>query len=486
MMKWMKRKPMLASAAMMIALTGCSFGGGNDAKDEQQTLRVMFYEEQSFYQQYGMLFSALYPNVNIEVVSTQSIRSENGQEEYNKLLDAFIEKEQPDIILLDPERYSRSAAEGKLAELDSLIEKDKYETEGLVPGMLDFLKEMGGGKIYGLAGDFSSQALYYNKDLFDKYGIEYPKDKMSYTDLIQLAKRFPTDGEGEERVYGLKFGYSNNLFDMAVQMGSIQNMSYVNPSKMEMTINTAGWKTTVETALDAINSKALYVEDPQNMMGGGSYEEYLLSNPFLSGKVAMMTEGPYIMQQIKQAKNFLKEDQQSKLVSNWDLVTAPVDPANPEYSSMVKFYNIFAINSKAANKDAAWSFLKYITGDEYARVTSKSYGFGNFPARVKYLDNPDNRNFAAFYTLKPSTFNMYKDYDKLPENFQMEFMGAAQMELDKVKSGGATIDEALSQLQTVGQGMLDKGKSEQAGKKEEPAADSQAAGTAEGTATGTQ
>ncbi|MUT68521.1 extracellular solute-binding protein [Paenibacillus sp. NEAU-GSW1] len=473
MNKWLKPKPILAAAAAMIALTGCS-SGGNSAKDERQTLRVMYYEEQSFYQQYGMLFSAIYPNVNIEVVSTQSIRPEEG-EDYNKLMDDFIEKEQPDIVMLDSERYAKSAADGKLAALDSLIEKDKYDTEGLVPGMLDYLKEKGGGQIYGLSADFSSQALYYNKDLFDKYGIEYPKDKMSYSEMIQLAKRFPTDGEGKDRVYGLKFGYSDSLFDIGTQLGGALSMNYVNGTKQEMTINTTGWKSVFEMALDVINSKALYLQNQQSMDGEKTYEDYLMGDPFLSGKVAMMIDGPYFMTQLKQAQVYLKDEEKEKLISNWDMVTVPVDPANPEYSSMVNFYNIFGINSKAANTETAWTFLKYITGDEFARVSSKSYGYGNFPVRVKYFDNPDNRNFAAFYALKPNPFNMYKDYDKLPEKFNQEFYGAAQAELEKVKAGSATIDDALAQLQTVGQGMIDQGKAAQAEKKEEPATDSQAA-----------
>ncbi|GGG75993.1 ABC transporter substrate-binding protein [Paenibacillus radicis (ex Gao et al. 2016)] len=459
MKKWMKQFVLVM--AVLTVLSGCSFGGDKGKADEQQTLRVMYYEESSFYQQYGMLFTALFPNINIEVISTSKVRPEEGQEQdYTKLMNEFIEKEQPDILMIDTSQYEKMATDGKLYELDGFIEKDKYDTEGLVPGMVDYLKEMGGGKLYGLSTSYSSQALYYNKDLFDKFGIDYPKDKMSFNELIQLAKRFPTDGSDKERIYGLKMGYSDNLFDIASTLAGAQNLAFFNAGKKEMTINTPAWKGIFEMALDAVNSKALYFESA-NQMNGGSYEDYLLGNPFISGRAAMTLDGSYVMQQLKQAQDYLKEKDQEKLIKNWDLVSVPVDPANPEYSSMINFYNIFAINNAAANKEAAWTFIKYITGDDFARVTSKSNNFGGFPIRTKYLNNDENRNLAAFYALKPSVNNMYKDYDKLPQNFYMEFNGTAQTELQKVKEGKATLDETLLKLQTVGQGLLDKGDSGQ-------------------------
>ncbi|WP_042165446.1 ABC transporter substrate-binding protein [Paenibacillus gorillae] len=459
MKKWMKQFVLVM--AVLTVLSGCSFGGDKGKANEQQTLRVMYYEESSFYQQYGMLFTALFPNINIEVISTSKVRPEEGQEQdYMKLMNEFIEKEQPDILMIDSSQYEKMATDGKLYELDGFIEKDKYDTEGLVPGMVDYLKEIGGGKLYGMSTSYSSQALYYNKDLFDKYGIEYPKDKMSFSELIQLAKRFPTDGSDKERVYGLKMGYSDNLFDIASTIAGAQNLAFFNAGKKEMTINTPAWKGVFEMALDAVNSKALYFES-DNRMNGGSYEEYLLSNPFISGRAAMTLDGSYVMDQLKQAKDYLKEKDQEKLIKNWDLVSVPVDPANPDYSTMTNFYNIFAINNLAANKESAWTFIKYVTGDDFARVTSKSNSFGGFPIRTKYVNNEENRNLAAFYALKPSINNMFKDFDKLPKNFYGEFNGTAQAELQKVKESKASLDETLVKLQTVGQGLLDKGDSEQ-------------------------
>lgn len=451
---WMKQALIITLLAVVLA--GCSFGGGSNGQaKEQQTLKVMYYDESSFYQQYGMLFSALYPNIDIQIVTTQSIRPKEG-EDYQELLNKFMDEEQPDIYMLSSDQYTEMSQEGKLYELDTYLEKEKYNTETLVPGLLDYLRELGSGKLYGFATGYYSQALFYNKDLFDKYSIDYPTDRMSWSDLLLLAKRFPTDGEEKDRVYGLKMGYSDNLFQFATQLANAQNMNYINTDKMEMTFNTDGWKNVLQTSLDAVNSKALYFET-YNQMNNQSYEEYLLSNPFVGGRLAMAIDGSYLMQQIKQAEDYLPDDQKAKVVANWDMVTVPVDPQNPDSSSMISVQNLFAINEKSPNKEAAWKFLEYITGDEFARVTSKTGYNGSFPVRTTYYKDDAGHNLSAFYMLKPSSFNPYKGYEKL-NNFYGEFNSLAETEFQSLKDNKQSVDETLENLQNKGQEILEKTK----------------------------
>lgn len=445
----------LSIILVIAVLSGCSFGAGSgDDKNKKASLKVMYYDESSFFQEYGMLFSALYPNVDIQVVSTQSIyTSENT--DYEKATLEFIEKENPDILMLSSDQYKKMAEEGKLYDLDAVIEKEKYDTEGLIPGLVDYLKELGGGKLYALTPNFYSQVLYYNKDVFDKYQIAYPTDRMSWDQVLQLARSFPTEGEEKERVYGLKFGYNESLFEIASTFAASQGINYVNASKKEMTINSDSWRNVFQSALDAVNSNALYFESQhQNneMEMGSTYEDYLMRDPFISGRLAMSLGDNYYLTQLEQAETNVND--KTKIVQNWDIVTAPVSQQNPDTSTYMSFNNLLAINNQSPNTEAAWQFLQYVTGDEYARVKSMS-GFNNgFPVRTSYIKDEEGHNYAAFYNLKPSSFNQYKDYDKLPQNFWMEFNGIVEQELVPLKEGTAAIDETLEKLQAKGQELL--------------------------------
>lgn len=441
-------KTILMSTLLAGVLAGCSTGGNESKENVKSTLKVMHYDERSFYQQYGMLFSTLYPNIEIEVISTQGVYQEG--KDYRESMKEFIEKEKPDVLMIDAEQYSEMAGEGKLYNLESFIKKDKFDLEGIAPGIIDYIKQQSDGILYGLAPEFYSQAIYYNKDLFAKHGVTLPKDRMSWDEVLQLAARFPTTGSKEDRVYGFKAGYQTSLYYFGLSIGTSQGLSYINPTTMQLMINSDSWKTVFETADKAIKSGSLYIEDPNQNGGGGSYEEYLLRDAFIGGKVAMVMEGNYLMNQIKEAKNVLKE---GKGVQNWDVVTVPVNPQAPDESTGMSLSQIFAIDAKTANADAAWQFVSYINGDDFARVTSKLQN-GGFPSRTKYLESSEGIHMEAFYSLKPAQNNMYKGFDKIPQQFYMKFEPLTQQEFQKVTDGKATISEALDTLQAKGQQLL--------------------------------
>jgi multiple sugar transport system substrate-binding protein len=447
----LQRMTMIALLFLLFAglLAGCSMGGNNSKENVKTSIKVMYYDERSFYQQYGMLFAAMNPNIDIEVVSTQSIYSA-GVKDREKAIQEFIDEQKPDVLMLSTDEYKRMAGEGKLYNLESFIKKDNYDLEGIVPGIIDYIKQQSDGILYGLSPNFYSQALFYNKDLFTKYGVPFPEDRMSWESLLQLAARFPTTGTKENRVYGLKAGYNTNLYYFGLSIGQSQGLSYINPSTKQMTFNTDSWKAAFEMADKAIKSGTLYTEDPNSMMAQNStYESYLLRDPFISGKVAMTMDGNYLMDQIKEAKNVIKE----KGIQNWDVVTMPVNTQRPDESTGMSINQIFAIDAKSSNVEAAWKFISYVNGDEFARVTSKVQN-GGFPVRIKYLDKEEGHHMEAFYSLKPTQSNMYKDLDKLPQDFFMKFDGLTQQEMQGVTDGKKTLAEALDNIQTLGQQIL--------------------------------
>lgn len=441
--------PLALSAAM---LAGCASGKGDGIGEgaEPAVLKVMYYDERGFYDQYGMLFSALHPEIEIEVVNTQSVKYEQGKD-MNEAMLQFIEESKPDVVMLSPDQYKKLSEKGGLMELDANVETKSFDKDGIMPGMLEYIRDLSGGKIYGLVPSFYSQVIYYNKDLFDKHGVKHPTDRMSWDDLFRLAAQFPTSGAEEDRVYGLKLGWgATDLFQLASMIGMSQNLSFVNPNTMQVTIDTDAWKKAFETAKAALDSDSLFLQDPnQSMSGSMSYEDHLLRDPFIGGKVAMTMDGNYIMDQIKEAQNTVKD----KAVKNWDMVTMPVDPANPDVSPHTSFNQIFAISAGSAQSEAAWTFLEYIMSDDFARVTSKRQ-MGNMTVRTQYLADKDGHHYEAFYALRPIENSMYKNYENVPQEFFMNFMGMAQNELKSVGDGSKPLADVLADLQTKGQETL--------------------------------
>lgn len=460
------------SAAMLLG--GCSSGSGSNQGDEKTTLKVMYYDERAFFQSYGMIYSALHPNIDIEVISNQTAYQDpNG--DYKTNMQKLIEEQKPDILMLDNSLFREFSSDGKLLDLESIAQDKSFKPDTLVPGLMDYLRELGGGKLYGMSPNMYSQVIYYNKDLFNKHGVDLPKDGMSWDELFALAKRFPTDGDKDSRVYGLSLGWNGaDAYQLGSMIASTQNLSMINPVDMKVTLNTPAWKKSFETAFEVVKSNALH---SQNMNDGMStsfnYDDYLLQDPFVSGKVAMKMEAQYLMDQIDQAQK--SPTVKDKAVKDWGIVTMPVDPANPDRSPYVNLNSLFAVSAKSENADAAKEFLAYVMGEDFARVSSKAQ-MGGLPVRTTAYEDKEGRNLKAFYMLKPMESPMNNLYTKLPMNFYGILDGTVRVAIQSAFDGNKSLDDALKEAETQLQAELIKAQEEEKNKKaEEGAAASPAA-----------
>ncbi|MEK4512978.1 MULTISPECIES: ABC transporter substrate-binding protein [Paenibacillus] len=461
-MKFVHKAALFAMSCLLVV--GCSAGSGKETVKETSSLKVMFYSEDWFYQQYGDLFAMKHPEVEIEVVSQQSIY--NGQNtDYVQAFKDLVEKEQPDILMLDNSNYGTFASDGKLMELDTLIARDKYPTETIYPGLMDLLKEEGGGKLYGLSPSFSGTAIFYNADLFNKYGVELPHDGMTWQEIMDTARRFPTDGDEKTRVYGYGMEWSMSVSNMADSIASTEGLRYINPDTMKITLNTDSWKKVYQLAIDALDSSAIYVPKDGGF-GGGTMEEYYESQLFVMGRMAMTIGRPYNLQNIKQARESLKDYKSFEL----GMAAGPVNPAEPDTTRDVSFNSIFAIRANSPNADAAWEFMKFINGDEYAKIKSRSMN-NELMSRMGYSKEYDGHNLETFYKLKPSASNSYSGMEKIPSEFYGQYQPIVDRELALVKDKTKSISEALATIEAEGQVVLDKAVKDAEAKKNNPAED---------------
>ncbi|WP_147433542.1 ABC transporter substrate-binding protein [Paenibacillus ginsengarvi] len=448
-------------------LAGCGVGGNAEAKlkelgkDEQATIKVMsMYDERMFYQQFGALFSAKYPNIDVQVVSTQGAIKFTPDTDYNKEITKFIDEQKPDVLILTLDQYEKMAGEGRLYELDSVIKQDKFDIAGILPSVLGAIKSRSGEKLYGLAPGFSAQALFYNKTLFTAQGVPLPQDEMTWEQVLELARRFPNAGNDASRPYGISLGTGDSLFRFIMMLGQTKGLNFVDASTMTMTMKSEGWKKVAQQSLDAFKSKAIYQSKDQ--FRSGTMEEYYKQEPFIGGKVAMTLNGAYYLDTLKQAKTALKDG-----MPQWDLVSYPAEPGNPDSQSTITVTQIFAVNGQSPSVRAAWEFVKYINSDEFARVTSKAPTMGNFPSRTTYMKDAEGHNLEAFYKGKGNSAALGKSLAGVPESFVGQLYGIAEQQFKDAMDGKITLDEALQAIQDKGQAALTKAKQEEEQKKKE-------------------
>ncbi|MCC2684684.1 MAG: extracellular solute-binding protein family 1, partial [Paenibacillaceae bacterium] len=205
----------------MLLFTGCWGGGQQQASDQENggsgdkqaagsgnaqaptPTKLTVYRlsgnlgEEDFLAQEGWLMQRKYPNLQFEYI----LNSEGHTPE-----DLIASNKPIDIILCANPIISRAADVGLTMDLSALVKKYNLDLDRLEPSTLEAVKKSAGGKLVGLPVAVHTTMLTYNKDIFDKFGVPYPTDKMTWDDTYELAKKL-TRTDGGTQYYGFAFNF---------------------------------------------------------------------------------------------------------------------------------------------------------------------------------------------------------------------------------------------------------------------------------------
>ena len=119
------------------------------------------------------------------------------QNYFQKIHLLFASNTAPDVIFMNNQYLPIYANAGVLEDLTPYqkdLELDKFYQKSVQTLSWE-------GKVYGVPRDISNLVIYYNKNLFDKNGITYPKKGWSYEQFLDTAKKLTNSPE----VFGISF-----------------------------------------------------------------------------------------------------------------------------------------------------------------------------------------------------------------------------------------------------------------------------------------
>ncbi|MDF2725328.1 MAG: extracellular solute-binding protein family 1, partial [Paenibacillus sp.] len=127
---------------------------------------------------------------------------------------------------------------------------------------IDALKEYSDkGEIFGLPYYRQANALYYNKDIFDKFGVSYPKDGMTWEETVELARKV-TRNESGTQYYGLD---PENATRLAFPLSLV----IMNGKTNKAEVNNEPWKRVFQLAQSIYSIPGNIPEKTANLNGGG-------------------------------------------------------------------------------------------------------------------------------------------------------------------------------------------------------------------------
>lgn len=95
--------------------------------------------------------------------------------------------EMADILWMDLTSFGRFASSGIILPIDDMVSASGVDLSVYPAISVDAYRY--NGKLYALPRDIDSICVFYNKMIFDKAGIPYPKDGWAWEDMVKTGKQ---------------------------------------------------------------------------------------------------------------------------------------------------------------------------------------------------------------------------------------------------------------------------------------------------------
>lgn len=359
-------------------------------------------------------FEAANPDIEVKVETAPF------DQYFTKLQTLIAGGTAPDVFELNYENFVSYASKGVLKDLTSLASPEavaRYYPLAYQAFSLD-------GKQYGLPESFSNVVLFYNKDLFDAAGVEYPQPEWTWTDELAAAEKLTNADAG---VWG---EFSPVQFWEFYKTVAQNGCSVLSADRTQVTINEPGCVEALTWMIDKINKYGISPTDAE--MAGVSDGDL-----FKQGKLAMLRTGIWMFSSFADAP------------FNWDIA---LEPGNTQKAHHF-FSNGVAVSATTPNAEAAQKWAEFFTSSpEAAKIRVASSW--ELPALT------DQALFDEWLAIEPPASRevVFAALDSLVTppviEKQSQMQDAVNLLLEQAKAGSITPQEALDQAKTQIEALL--------------------------------
>ncbi|MDF2720562.1 MAG: transporter substrate-binding protein [Paenibacillus sp.] len=242
-----------------------------------------------------------------------------------------------------------------LEDLNPYIKKYKVDMNRFNPVAIQSIEQVKPGQITAFPYNLNFGALYYNKDIFNKFGVGFPRDGMTWDQTIELAQKVT-------RVDGVQ--YKGLIAYSLPRFQRVAGNTFYDPKTKKATLETAEWKSFFDIFTRIYKIPGNQLADPNDTLG---------YNPFIKDRnLAMLAQNNII-------PNYLFDASQNGL--DWDVVQFPSLPQRPNIMADADVQTI-SVSKVSKHKDAAMQVLISVTSDDVQMLVAKKY------ARLSSLKDP--------------------------------------------------------------------------------------------------
>jgi multiple sugar transport system substrate-binding protein len=336
--KWLATAAVVASVSLLAA---CSSPSAEPGSGEKVTITYQIWAgtQTPAMQEIAAAFEAENPNITVEV-------QELPWPQYWSTLQTTAQGgTAPDAFWMLAQQIRPYAQGAQLLDISDVVESEGVDLADYPQAVID-LYDQGDGKLYGLPKDFDTNAIWYNKALFDAAGVDYPTDEWTWDDFRTAAKDLTDPATG---VWGVaapldyQGGYYNSIFQAGGQVISDDGKSAAIDSPEAV----AGIKFWTDLQADGSSPTLQQLSDTEG------------ETMFEQGKVAMYLSGAYWALQLYN---------NTDIRANVDVAPLPIGEKRATVTSGIA--NVGYAGTK--HPDEVKKFLVFASGEEAANIQAKA------------------------------------------------------------------------------------------------------------------
>lgn len=460
-------------------LTACGGSKGKSASGGKTELNFGIWDENQRPAMEKMVKA--YEKENSDVKINIQLTPYKGGEYWTKLEAAASGGKAPDVFWLNVLHLDSYVEGGILDDLTDKIKdsdiKDSY-SETLVN---NYVRDK---KNYAVPKDFDTNAMWYNKEIFDKCGVPYPTDDMSYDDLVATAKALKDSGKLGDGVYPFacpvdfqtwyyQTVYANGGYILSDDKKSTDDGKYA----MGVVSGTHAFTVSEWNRLIARPvSNGLYfpngesepytadnvnINAPENVWAAQWWQDFILKDKaaklvtdkkdsremFWNGDVPFNMDGPWFVGMCKERDESLMDD--IGIIPQFDVVydgtTYKPNPTNYPLVTM--------ISKNCKHPKEAYAFLEWMTTDEAQKIIADC---GMIPSNTDYSTSDEYiQNHELEHKIVEFMQNNYTDLvadpniSQLGEISQIMLDAAQKMFSEQAADVQEEMDSAQKQVEEV-------------------------------------
>jgi multiple sugar transport system substrate-binding protein len=207
------------------------------------------------------------------------------------------------------------------------------------------------GKQFGLPKYHGALALYYNKDLFDQYGVAYPNETWTHEEYLTAMKALThdRDKDGRTDLWGSMLDPAWERIQIHINGFGGHIVDPTNPSRCLLT---------APEAMEAMEWLRARMLDDKVMATFVDVQNLGTREAFITQRVAMVEDGSWALRDILEKATFR--------------VGVAIFPAGPVKRVTLATTDSFAIYAKTHHPDEAWELLKFLISKEYGLAMAKA------------------------------------------------------------------------------------------------------------------